>query len=154
MTEGQYRGAGWTIFIVFLLIPLYMCLTHTYLMRFFLNWTASLTDNELVQISWLLTFAVFGVPGYMIKNVFEQKAWDAHVAAMPKPDPRDSAKRSKYVSLENVAPSAPKPVDISSLPEGQEEFVVTCGACGHLFSAKRGQKNLKCPSCDEPVPVA
>jgi hypothetical protein len=153
MNEGQYRGTGWAIFIVFLLIPLYMCWTHTLVMRFFLNLTLSLTDNELVQISWLLTFAVFALPGLMTKNYFVQKSWDAHVAALPKPDARDSAKRSKYVSLGNVPLSAPKPVDISGIPQGQEEFIVTCGACGHLFSARRGQKSLKCPSCDEPIPI-
>lgn len=152
MNEGQYRTTGWVIFVCLLAVAFYMCITRTFLMAFFLNLSVSMTGNELVQISWLLTFAVFGLPGYMIKNYYEQKAWQAHVEAMPKADPRDSAKRSKYVEAPANMPAA-KPIDLSSLPQAQEEFILTCGTCGHLFSAKRGQTNLTCPSCGEPVEV-
>lgn len=153
MNEGQYRTTGWVIFLCFLAVAFYMCWTHTMIMAFFLDLSMRLTDNELVQVSWLLTFAVLGLPGYMIKNSFEHKAWDAHVAAMPKANVRESLKKSKYVSSDNISAAPIQAVDLSSLPEGQEEFIVTCQSCGHLFSAKKDQKDLKCPSCGEPVPV-
>lgn len=151
MNEGQYRTTGWMVFLAFLGIAFYMCWTHTLLMGFFLNLSMSLTGNELIQISWLLTFVAIGLPGYMIRNSFEQKAWQAHLDAMPKADPRESARRSKYIEV--PATAAPKAVDLSSLPQAQEEFILTCPVCGNLFSAKRGETSVKCPSCGEAVPL-
>lgn len=154
MTEKQYKGVGYGIFGLCLLIALYWCYNGSGLYAYFLDWSFRLFDTGLPQISGVVTFAVIGLPAFLVKRYFEHKAWDAHVAALPKADPRQSAKRSKYVRTDNLPPGVPQAVDLTSLPEGQQEFIVTCGACGHLFSGKKGVKELKCPSCGEPTPVA
>lgn len=153
MTEQQNKIVGNVIFALCLLVALYWCVTSSGLFVFFLDLGAQLTGTNLIQISWLLCFVVLGIPGLMAKRYFEAKAWEAHLAALPKANARESAKRSKYVKTDNLPPQPQVAVDLTSLPEGQEEFIATCSSCEHLFSAKKGVKDLKCPSCGEPIPV-
>ena len=154
MKEQHYRIIGWGLFLISVIVALSWCMNHTGLTGFFIGFSQQIVHTQLIQISWLLTIAVVCIPGWYLKNYFEAKAWEQHVHDMPPPDIRESAKRSKYVRVDNLPPPPPKPVQLTNLPEGQQEFVATCAACGHLFSAKRDQKDLKCPNCGEGVPLA
>jgi len=155
MTQGQYKFIGSACLIAAAALAFYWSYTHTGLAAFFLDLSKSLFDTELVQFSWVFTFLILCVPGYYLKRYFDNKAWDLHVASLPPPDKRDSAKRSKYVQMDAAMPPAPpKPVEMNALPQGQAEFIATCPGCGHLFSARRDIKDLRCPACGDPIPVA
>jgi hypothetical protein len=154
MSEGMYRIIGWGIFLALVGLAVFWGATHSGLAGFFMDMSKKLADGaELTQISWGLTLAILGFPGWMIKNYFEGLAWNVHVKNLPPPDPRESARRSKYIQVDNLPPVPPKPVTLTNLPEGQEEFIATCPACGNFFSAKKGVKDLKCSSCGESVPT-
>src|SRR5207249_8857542 len=107
------------------------------------------------QPSCLATFFVVIFPGYIIKRYCDERAWNLHLSALPPPDVRESAKKSKYINLDDAAPPPPpQPVQVSSIPESQAEFIATCGACGHLFSARKDIKSLQCPNCGENIPLS
>jgi hypothetical protein len=108
---------------------------------------------KLIQISWLITIIVVCLPGLILKRYFEGLAWKEHVRNIPAPDIRESAKRSKYVKTDNVPVAPPKAVELSSIPEQQEEFIATCVACGHFFSAKKSGAEITCPQCGEVIPL-
>ncbi|PWT90478.1 MAG: hypothetical protein C5B54_07095 [Acidobacteria bacterium] len=154
MNEQHYKILGWFCFLVSLVVALLWSYNHSGLAGVLLNISDQIFKTQLVQITWVITFAAVCLPGWWLKNYFEAKAWDVHVKNLPPPDIRDSAKRSKYVKVDHLPPPPSKPVVLDSLPEGQQEFVATCPACGNLFSANRTQKDLKCPNCGEAVPLA
>ena len=155
MTEEQYKFTGTACLIATVVLALYWSLNHTGLAGFFLGLSKDLFGTQLIQLSWVLTFIILCLPGYMLKRYFENKAWDLHLASLPPPDKRESARRSKYVQVDASVPAAPpKPVEMTALPAGQVEFVATCPACGHLFSARRDTKDLQCPACGDPIPIA
>jgi hypothetical protein len=158
LKEQHYRIIGWSCFILFILVALYMILNNNGLAGWLGNLFQGLIGVRLTTISAVLTVLVIGLPGYMLKNYFEGLAWNAHVEALPPPDPLESAKRSKYVKAEagsSIAPLAPaKPVILTNVPKTQQEFVATCPACGKLFPAKRDQAEIKCPQCGETVPMS
>ena len=153
MKENEYRIIGWAIFLLTATIAFVWCLNQTGLAGWLIRTSQRLLQVQLIQISWLITALVLCLPGYMIKRYFDNLAWNEHLRRMPKPDLRDSAKRSKYVQLDaaSAAAPAPKPVELSSIPKDQEEFIATCAACGHFFSAKKTVNDLKCPQCGESI---
>ena len=152
MKENEYRWIGWTIFLLSIVIALSWCLNETGLTGWFIRTSQKLLNVRLVQISWLLTGLVVCLPGYLAKRYFDNIAWNEHLKNQPKPDKRESAKRSKYVQLDPAEAAAPpKPVELSSLPKDQEEFIATCAACGHFFSAKKSHDDLQCPQCGEKI---
>ncbi len=158
MKEGSYRFIGWLIFICSLALAAYWCATRGGPMQYLLQFSEKVFKTDLIQISWILTFLLIAGPGYLIRNFFEGLAWNAHVRDLPPPDIQESARRSKYIKAEDVAAAAAaaparKAVKLENLPEGQEEFVASCPACGQFFSATRGAKDLKCPHCGEAVPL-
>ena len=154
MKEQHYRIIGKICFIGFIAVGLYWCLNNKGLAGWLIQISENITGQRLGLISWILTLLILGIPGYMLKNYFEALAWNAHVESLPPPDRRDSAKRSKYVKAED-APLAPsKPVLLTNVPKGQQEFIATCPACEKLFPAQRDQADLKCPQCGEKIPTS
>lgn len=154
MSEDQYRAVGWGIFVISIAVALGWCLTESALTAKFLVWSEKLLNVRLKQTSCLFTFLILVLPGYILKRYCEGLAWNAHLRTLPPPDVHDSAKKSKYVTpAVDAPPPVPKPVELSSLPENQAEFIATCAACGHLFSAKRDSKSLQCPNCGENIPL-
>jgi hypothetical protein len=152
MKEKEYQLVGWSIFALTMIIALSWCLNETGLTGWLIRSGESLLNVRLVQISWLITVLVICLPGFMAKRYFDNLAWNEHLKSLPQPNPRDSAKRSKYITPDvAAAPQPPKPVELSSLPADQEEFIATCAACGHFFSAKKSNTDLKCPQCGEPI---
>jgi hypothetical protein len=151
--EQQFQAIGWAIFSVTILIATYWCLNEIGLAGFLIRSGERFLEVKLVQISWLITFLVLCLPGYIIKRYCDGLAWKEHLKVMPKPNIRDSAKRSKYIKLDDVPAAAPAPVEVSSLPKGQEEFIATCVGCGHFFSAKKTGSEIKCPQCGETIPL-
>ena len=149
--EQHYLAMGWAILGSAIFVSLVWCLNGTGLTGYLIRTGERFLDVKLVQMSWLLTILVLCLPGYIIKRYFDGLAWKEHLKSMPAPDIRDSARRSKYIKLEDVPMEAPKPVQLSSLPKGQEEFIATCVACGHFFSAQRTGEAVKCPQCGEPI---
>ncbi|MGH9858236.1 MAG: hypothetical protein ACRD4B_10370, partial [Acidobacteriota bacterium] len=111
-----------------------------------------LIQVRMVQFSWLVTLVVLALPGYIIKRYFDNLAWNEHLKNSPRPNIYESAKKSKYIKLEAAqAPQPQRPVELSSLPKEQEEFIATCVHCGHFFSAKKSNLALKCPQCGEGI---
>jgi hypothetical protein len=151
--EQHYRVFGWGILGAAIAISLTWCLNETGLTGFILRTGERLLEVKLLQISWLVTIVSLCLPGYIIKRYFDGLAWSEHLRSMPPPDIRESAKRSKYIKLEDVPPVAPRPVELSSLPKEQEEFIATCVACGHFFSARKSGGEIKCPQCGEAIPL-
>ena len=155
MSEQQYKGIGWVIFVLTLVLAAYWCMNQSGPAGFLIDLTEKATGHQLVQISWLITFALIGIPGWVIKSYFEGLAWNEHLKKLPPPDARESARRSRYVQPgADVPPVPPKPVKLDNVPKGQQEFIATCPSCGNFFSAKKTIGPLKCPSCGEVVPVA
>ena len=156
MNEGPYRILGWGCLLVALAGALSWCLTESGPAGWLMDTSGHLLKTRLVQFSWLFTFAIVGLPGYLAKRYFDGLAWTAHVKNMPPPNPQESAKRSKYVKVEpaQAAPPPPSPVKVSELPKGQEEFIATCPGCGNFFPALKGADALKCPNCGEALPTA
>ena len=154
MSEHHYKAIGWTLFVLTIGLALYQCLNQIGVAGFLINLTEKATGQRLTQLSWLITFGVMCVPGWMLKNYFEGLAWNAHVKNLPPPDIRESAKKSKYVRAGDVPPAPPKPVKLDNVAKGQEEFIATCPACGNFFSAKKTIGPTKCPNCGEVVPIA
>lgn len=154
MNENGYRIVGWAIFGFTIIVALNWCLNGTGLAGWILHLGEDLFQIHLGQTAWVVTIAVLCFPGYLAKRYFDQQAWNAHVDSLPPPDVRTSAMKSKYVQLDAAQLSAPpKPVEIKDLPPEQMEFIATCAACGHLFSARRDEKDLKCPNCGENLPT-
>ena len=154
MNEQHYRILGWGIFVGSIALALYWCLNEKGLTGWLINVSKEAAGQKLGLISWILTILIVVLPGYILKNYFMAMAWNAHVDALPPPDPRESAKRSKYVKDDVIAPLAPsKPVQLSNLPSNQKEFIATCHACGNLFPAQRNAGELKCPQCGEKIPI-
>ncbi len=153
MKEQEYQLVGWAVFAVTIIIALAWCLNETGLTGWLIRNSESFLQVRLVQVSWLITILIVCLPGFMAKRYFENLAWNEHLKKMPKPNVQDSAKKSKYIAAElNVMQQAPpKPVEISSLPQEQEEFIATCAKCGHFFSAKKTNADLKCPQCGEAI---
>jgi len=149
----QYQIIGWACLVFTAAVALHWCLNETGLAGWLIQTGEKLLEVRLVQISWLITFGALCVPGYLAKRYFDEKAWNEQLNSMPAPDIHASAKRSKYIKVDTAPPPAPKTVELSSLPRGQEEFIATCGACGHFFPAKAGNSPLKCPQCGEPIPI-
>jgi hypothetical protein len=154
MNEQQYRILGWAIFAISVALALYWCLNEKGLTGWLINISKETAGQRLTLISWAITALVVVLPGYILKNYFMAMAWNAHVDALPPPDRRESARRSKYVKDDVVAPLAPsKPVVLANLPSDQKEFIATCHACGNLFPAERNKPELKCPQCGEKIPT-
>ena len=151
--EQQYQAIGWGIFGITIVIATMWCLHESGLAGYLIRTGERLLEIKLVQISWLITFLVLCLPGYIVKRYCDGLAWKEHLSAMPAPNVRESAKRSKYIKVDNIPPPAPTPVEVSSLPKGQEEFIATCVACGHFFSAKKLGSEIKCPQCGETIPL-
>ena len=153
MNENTYRYLGWSVLVVTVALSLVWCINGTGLAGWLMDHSERWTEHRLTQISCLLTFVTLCLPGYMAKQYFEGLAWQAHLKNIPPPDVQESAKRSKYINIESAPPPAPKPVEVSSLPKGQDEFIATCAACGHYFPAKKSPAGLKCPNCGEAIPI-
>ncbi len=152
MNEQHYKVIGWSIFIASIALALYWCLNENGLTGWFIRVGEQAAGQRLGLISWILTILIVVLPGYILKNYLLAMAWNAHVDSLPPPDPIQSARRSKYVKDDVVAPLAPaNPVRIESLPPNQKEFIATCPACGNLFPAQRSTKEIKCPQCGEKV---
>jgi hypothetical protein len=154
MESKNYQLLGWTIFLSTVLLALYWCSNQSGPAGWLMSLTERLFDTRLVQISWGLTLIIVGLPGYLVKKYLDQKAWDNHLSNLPPPNIHESAKRSKYIKLDGAAAAAPAaaPVKESDLPQNQEEYIATCGACGHLFPARKDGKEKRCPSCGEVMP--
>lgn len=153
MKEQEYQFIGWGIFGITMLIAFVWCMNETGLTGVLLRTGQKLFDARLLQISWLITVLVVCLPGFIAKRYFDGLAWNARMKQAPKPNIHESAKKSKYISVDQAPPQAPKPVEISSLPKHQEEFIATCVSCGHFFSAKKTNADLKCPQCGETIPI-
>lgn len=153
MTEGQYRFIGWCCLILTIGVALTWCLTESGLTGKIMQISHNLIDVQLKQISCVATFIIVILPGYIIKRYCDELAWDSHLSHLPPPDVRESAKKSKYINLDDAPPLPPQPVQVSSIPDNQPEFIATCGACGHLFSARKDIKSLQCPNCGENIPL-
>jgi len=153
MKETNYRIIGYGCLLASIALSVFWCFKETGLTAKLLQLGHSLLGVKLKQISCVITFIVTILPGYIVKRYCDQLAWDAHVNAMPPPDVYESAKKSKYINLDAVAPAPPKPIEVSAIPQDQAEFIATCGACGHLFPAKREGKSLRCPNCGENIPL-
>jgi len=154
MSEGQYRFLGWGCLILTIALALAWCLTESSLTGKIMQAIQNVVNVRLKQFSCLVTFAILVIPGYFAKRYFEELAWNVHLNALPPPDVRESAKKSKYINLDELPPPPPpQPVQLSSLPQNQAEFIATCGACGHLFSARKDIQNLQCPNCGENIPL-
>ena len=147
--EQHYQIFGWAFFLTSILIALIWCLNGTGLTGLLIRASQRYLNVRLVQLSWLITIIVICFPGFILKRYFEGLAWKEHVTNMPAPDIRESAKRSKYVKLDDIPAAPPKPVEVSELPKDQEEFIATCIACGHFFSAKKTGAEITCPQCGE-----
>jgi hypothetical protein len=153
MKEQEYTLIGWLLFAITIVVAFVWCINESGLAGFLIRNGQKLLHVRLVQISWLITFVVICLPGFVIKRYFDGLAWNAHLRALPQPDIRESAKKSKYINLESAPPPAPKPVEIHELPKDQEEFIATCSACGHYFSARKTSDALKCPHCGEVISI-
>ena len=153
MKEKEYQLIGWGIFGFTILIAANWCMNESGLTGWLIRTGERLFQIRFVQISWLLTALIICLPGFMVKRYFEGLAWNERMRKAPPPDIYSSAKKSKYISLDQAAPAAPKPVEISSLPKHQEEFIATCASCGHFFSAKKTKGDIKCPQCGEIIPI-
>jgi len=153
MKDQNYRLFGWGCLALSIVVAGGWCVNHSGLPGMLMRASNKAFGTELIQVSCLITFAVIVLPGYVIKRYFDELAWDAHLKSLPPPDIRESAKRSKYVKTDHVPPTPPKPVQVSDLPEGQKEFIATCTACGHFFSAIKDTKALQCPNCGESIPI-
>ena len=151
MREQYYRAIGWLCLLSTVGIALSWCWRESGLAGWIMNTSEQYLHTRLVQISWLLTFLILCVPGYLAKGYFDGLAWSEHLRALPPPDPREAARRSKYIQLESALPPPPQPLSMANIPEGQQEFIATCTACGNLFSAKKDSTTLKCPTCGETV---
>lgn len=150
MKENHYRLLGGVCFGLTIALALFWCLNQSGLAGWLLGLSEKLIGKRLGLISWLLTFAVVCLPGYMAKNYFYGLAWNEHVKKMPAPNRSESAKRSKYVTAD-PPPKKATTVQLTNLPAaGQQEYIVSCAGCGHFFSAIKDNPNLKCPSCGEP----
>ena len=152
MNEQTYRALGWGIFLATVGLTLYWCLNQSGLAGFVMDKFESATGHSMNQLAWIITAAVLCIPGWMAKNYFEGLAWNAHVEALPPPDIRASARKSKYVDTSNLAAAAPKAVKLDEVAKGQEEFIATCPSCGNFFSAKKDTGPINCTSCGEPIP--
>jgi hypothetical protein len=151
--EQHYQGLGWGIFLLTIVVATSWCLNETGLAGYLIRTGLRLLNVKLVQISWAITFLLLCLPGYAVKRYFDGLAWKEHLNSMPAPNIHESAKRSKYIKLDHVPAAAPTPVEVSSLPKGQEEFIATCVGCGHFFSAKKTGTEIKCPQCGENIPL-
>jgi hypothetical protein len=149
MKEKEYQLVGWAIFLVTVIIALSWCLNESGLTGWLIRASEKLIEVRLVQISWLITIILICLPGYMAKRYFDNLAWNEHIKHMPRPNIHESAKRSKYIQVDSPPPS--KPVELGSLPKNLEEFILTCVHCGHFFSAKKSEEELKCPQCGESI---
>jgi hypothetical protein len=154
MKEQQYTFLGWSILILSGATALLWCLSEGGLTGWFITKGQQLLNVRLNQISCLLTIATLCLPAYIVKNYFDALAWKKHVSDLPPPDVYASAKRSKYVQRDQAPPPPqPKPIEITNLPKGQQEFIATCPSCGNFFPAQTNAGDLKCPSCGEAVPL-
>ncbi|HSE43030.1 MAG TPA: hypothetical protein VLH08_19880 [Acidobacteriota bacterium] len=154
MQEQQYKIVGWSIFGASIALAAYWCLNEKGLTGWLIDLSKETAGQRLTLISWIVTILVVVLPGYILKNYFMAMAWNAHVDSLPPPDRSESARRSKYIKDDVVAPLAPaNPVRLTNLPPGQQEFIATCPACGNLFPAKKNTPDLKCPQCGEQVPT-
>jgi hypothetical protein len=151
--EQQYQLFGWIILSACVLVALIWCLNEAGLTGVLIRSGQRYLDVKLVQISWLITILALGLPGLALKRYFEGLAWKEHLRNMPAPDIRESARRSKYIKVEDAPPAPPKPVEVSAIPEHQEEFIATCVACGHFFSARKSGETITCPQCGEIIPI-
>lgn len=152
MESKNYQLLSWVIFLSTILLALYWCTNQSGPAGWLMSLSERLFDTRLVQISWGLTFLIVGFPGYLVKKYLEQRAWEEHLRTLPPPNIQESAKRSKYIKLDGAAAATPttaSSIKESELPSGQEEYIATCAACGHLFPAKKDGKEKKCPSCGE-----
>jgi hypothetical protein len=153
MKEKEYQFIGLGIFGFTLLIAFIWCSNESGLTGLLLRASQKLFDARLLQLSWLITVLVVCLPGFIAKRYFDGLAWNERMKQAPRPNIYESAKKSKYISVEQATPQAPKPVEMSSLPKNQEEFIATCVSCGHFFSAKKTNADLKCPQCGETIPI-
>ena len=154
MKEKDYQLVGWAIFALTIIIALSWCLNETGLTGWLIRSSEKLLQVRLVQFSWLITIVVICLPGYIAKRYFDNLAWNAHLRNMPQPNIHESAKKSKYIKTEAAPLAQPvKPVELSSLPKEQEEFIATCAQCGHFFSARKTTAGLECPQCGEAIQI-
>jgi hypothetical protein len=152
MKEKQYQIIGWGIFGLTLIVAIAWCYNESGLTGWLIATGEKLIQVRMVQISWLITLLVTALPGYIVKRYFDNLAWNEHLKNAPRPNIHESAKKSKYVKLDaSPAPQPLRPVEVSSLPKDQEEFIATCVHCGHFFSAKKSNVSLACPQCGEAI---
>jgi hypothetical protein len=152
MKEKEYQIIGWAIFGVTLIVAFSWCFNESGLTGWLIATGEKLIQIRMVQISWLITLLVIGLPGYVVKRYFDNLAWNEHLKSYPAPNIHESAKKSKYIKLDAAVATQPaRPVELSSLPKEQEEFIATCVHCGHFFSAKKSSIALKCPQCGETI---
>ena len=153
MKEQYYRLLGWGCLAITVVIAGGWCLNHSGLVGVLIRISVKLIDVELVQISCLITILLIVFPGYVMKRYLDGLAWNLHLKSLPPPDIRESAKRSKYVKIDDARPAPPKVVQVSELPKEQNEFIATCPACGHFFPATKDSNELRCPNCGESIPL-
>ena len=153
MKAEYLRAVGWLCLGITVIIAYSWSSNESGFAGWFIGTSEKLFGVRLVQIGWLLTFILLCLPGYIAKRYFDALAWNKHFESMPKPDIRDSAKRSKYVKVDEVTVRAATPVTLADVPKDQQEFIATCAGCGHLFPAKRVTSSvaIKCPNCGESV---
>lgn len=153
MKENHLRLAGAACLGLTVVLALVWCLNQSGLAGWLMRFSQQLVGKRLGLISWIITFVIVCLPGYMAKNYFYGLAWREHVKNLPSPDRFESAKRSRYVTADPAPKKAT--VQLTNLPVvGQQEYVVNCAGCGHYFSATKDTPSLKCPSCGEPIQKA
>ena len=154
MKEEHYQLIGWGCLLFTLAISFAWCMNESALPGLFMDTSERFLKMRMKQFSWLLTFLIIGLPGLMAKRYFDGLAWDAHLKTLPPPDVRESARRSKYIRLEEVPTAAPAVVKLNNISKDQEEFIATCPSCRNFFPAKKGSGEMKCPNCGEVLPAS
>ena len=154
MKEQEYTFIGWGILVMSAIVALWWCISEKGLTGWFIAKGLELLNVRLNQISCLLTLGTVCLPAYIIKKYFDALGWKKHVSDLPAPDVYASAKKSKYVQRDQaLPPQQPRPIEVTNLPKGQEEFIATCPSCGNFFPAQANAVDLKCPTCGEAVPL-
>jgi hypothetical protein len=149
MKENHLRLVGAGCFGLTIALALFWCLNQSGLAGWLMGLSEKLIGKRIGLISWLLTFVIVCLPGYMAKNYFYGLAWSEKMKKMPAPNRSESARRSRYVTADPAPKKAT--VQLTNLPAGQQEYVVNCAGCGNYFSATKDNPVLKCPSCGEPI---
>lgn len=152
MKPAHYRLLGWACLLIPAAFAFHSCINETAIAGWMFRNSERLLGTRLTQISWLLTFALLCLPGYLAKRFFDDLAWNATVNSMPPPDPHESARRSKYVKVNPVlTPVAAPAIDVKKAQAAGQEFIATCKSCGQLFPVTAQNASPACPTCGEPL---